>query len=68
MFQYLLVQIVELVQLIRRSGFGIKEHIRQVSFRYLLQEVFCFGVERQQALTLENIPTADAKISPRQGD
>ena len=62
------MQIVELVEFILRSGFGIAEHIGRVSFRYLLQKEFCFGVKRQQPLTLEDVPVADIKIGPRQGD
>ena len=68
LFQDFLVQIVELVEFILRSGFGIAEHIGRVSFRQLLQKVFCFGVERQQPPAFEDVPVADMKIGPRQGD
>lgn len=33
LFQYLLVQIVELMELVWRSGLGIEEHIGRVGFR-----------------------------------
>ena len=62
------MQIVELVELIRCSGFGIEEHIGRVSFRYLLQQMRRFGVKRQQPLVFEDVPVADMKIGPRQGD
>ena len=68
MFQYLLVQIVELVELIGCSGLGIEEHIGRDGFRHPLQEMSCFVIKRQQALAFEDIPVADMKIGPRQGD
>jgi len=61
------VQVVELVEPIRRSGLGVEEHIAAGS-RYLLQEMLRAAVEGQKALPLENVPAADMKIGPRQGD
>ena len=67
MFQNPLVQVVELVELIRCSGLGVEEHIA-VGFRYPFQKTLCLAVEGQQTLSLEDIPAADMKIGPRQGD
>jgi len=67
LFEYPLVQIIELVELIRRSCLGVEEHIA-VSFRYALQKMLRLAVEGQQALAFEDIPAADMKIGPRQGD
>lgn len=39
-----------------------------VGFRYPFQKIFRFSVERQQPPSLEDIPAADMKIGPRQGD
>ena len=38
------------------------------SFRYPFQKMIRPVVEGQQPLSLENVPTADMKIGPRQGD
>ena len=67
MFQNPLVQVVELVELIRCSGLGVEEHIA-VGFRYPFQKMLCLAIEGQQPLSLEDIPAADMKIGPRQGD
>ena len=67
LFQNPLVEVVELVELIRRSGLGVEEHIA-AGFRYPLQEMLRPAVEGQQALALEDVPAADMKIGPRQGD
>lgn len=67
MFQNPFVQVVELVELIWRSGLGVEEHMA-VGFRYPFQKIFRFSVERQQPPSLEDIPAADMKIGPRQGD
>jgi len=61
------VEVVELVELIRRSGLGVEEHIA-AGFRYPFQKMFRFAVEGQQPPSLEDIPAADMKIGPRQGD
>lgn len=61
------MEVVELVELIRRSGLGVEEHIA-AGFRYLLQEMLRLAVKGQQALPLEDVPAADMKIGPRQGD
>lgn len=37
-------------------------------FRYPFQKMFRFAVKGQQPPSLENIPAADMKIGPRQGD
>ena len=55
------------MELIRRSGLGVEEHIA-AGFRYLLQEMLRLAVKGQQALPLEDVPVADMKIGPRQGD
>ena len=55
------------MELIRRSGLGVEEHIA-AGFRYLFQKMLRFAVEGQQALALEDVPTTDMKIGPRQGD
>mgnify|MGYP005759145939 FL=1 len=55
------------MELIRRSGLGVEEHIA-AGFRYALQKMLRLAVEGQQAPTLENVPAADMKIGPRQGD
>ena len=55
------------MELIRRSGLGVEEHI-EAGFRYPLQEMLRLTVERQQALSLEDVPAVDMKIGPRQGD
>ena len=55
------------MELIRRSGLGVEEHIA-AGFRYLLQEMLRLAVKGQQALPLEDVPAADMKIGPRQGD
>lgn len=55
------------MELIRRSGLGVEEHIA-AGFRYALQKMLRLAVEGQQALSLEDIPAADMKIGPRQGD
>ena len=67
LFEYPLVQIIELVELIRRSGLGVEEHIA-AGFRYPFQKMLRPAVEGQQALSLEDVPAADMKIGPRQGD
>ena len=67
LFQNPLVEVVELVELIRRSGLGVEEHIA-AGFRYPFQKMLHPAVEGQQALSLEDVPTADMKIGPRQGD
>ena len=67
LFQNPLVQVVELVELIRRSGLGVEEHMA-AGFRYPLQEMLRFAAQGQQALSLENVSAADMKIGPRQGD
>ena len=61
------MQIIELVELIRYSGLGVEEDIA-IAFRYLLQNMLRPAVEGQQVPSLENIPAADMKIGPRQGD
>ena len=55
------------MELIQRSGLGVEEHIA-AGFRYALQKMLRLAVEGQQALSLEDIPAADMKIGPRQGD
>ena len=45
----------------------VEEHMA-VGFRYPFQKIFRFSVERQQPPSLEDIPAADMKIGPRQGD
>ena len=55
------------MELIRRSGLGVEEHIA-AGFRYALQKMLRLAVEGQQAPALENVPEADMKIGPRQGD
>ena len=55
------------MELIRRSGLGVEEHIA-AGFRYALQKMLRLAVEGQQAPALEDIPAADMKIGPRQGD
>ena len=55
------------MELIRRSGLGVEEHIA-AGFRYALQKMLRLAVEGQQTLALEDIPAADMKIGPRQGD
>ena len=55
LFQNPLVEVVELVELIRRSGLGVEEHIA-AGFRYLLQERLRLAVKGQQALSLEDVP------------
>ncbi len=65
---YLLVQIVELVELVGCSGFWIEKHIGRGRFRYPLQEMLRFLIERQQPPAFEDVPVADMKIGPRQGD
>ena len=55
------------MELIRHSGLGVEEHIA-AGFRYALQKMLRLAVEGQQALALENVPAADVKIGPRQGD
>lgn len=50
------------------SGPGIEEHMGRVGFRYLFQKVYRLVVEYQQALAFEDVPVADIKIGPRQGD
>ena len=67
LFQNPFVQVVELVELIRRSGLGVEEHVA-VGFRYPFQKVLRFAVEGQQPLSLEDVAAADMKIGPRQGD
>ena len=67
LLEYPLVQVVELVELIWRSGLGVEEHIA-AGFRYPSQKMFRPAVEGQQALALEDVPAADMKIGPRQGD
>ena len=55
------------MELIRRSGLGVEEYIA-ASFRYPFQKILRHAVEGQQALSLEDVPLADMKIGPRQGD
>ena len=55
------------MELIRRSGLGVEEHI-EADFRHPFQKMFRFAVEGQQALSFEDVPAADMKIGPRQGD
>ena len=55
------------MELIRRSGLGVEEHIA-ASFGYPFQKMLRFAVESQQPPSLEDIPAADMKIGPRQGD
>ena len=47
LFQYSLVEVVELVELIRRSGLGVEEHIA-AGFRYALQKMLRPAVGGQQ--------------------
>ena len=61
------MEVVELVELIRRSGLGVEEHI-EAGFRYPFQKMLRPAVEGQQPLALEDVPAADMKIGPRQGD
>ncbi len=61
------MQVVELVELIWRSSLGVEKHIA-IGFRYPFQKMFRLAVERQQALAFEDVPAADMKIGPRQGD
>ena len=68
LFEYFLVYVVELVELVRRFGFWIKKHIGRGRFRYPLQEMSSFVIERQQTLSSEDVLVADMKIGPRQGD
>ena len=56
------------MELVRRSGLGIEEHMGRVGFRYLFQKVCRLVIECQQALSFEDITIADMKIGPRQGD
>ncbi|OUQ79382.1 hypothetical protein B5E42_17695 [Flavonifractor sp. An10] len=44
LFEYPLVQIIELVELIRRSGLGVEEHIA-AGFRYPFQQMLRSAVE-----------------------
>ena len=67
LFQYPLVQVIELVELIWFSSLGVEEHIA-AGFRYAFQKMLRLTVEGQQALTLEDIPAADMKIGPLHGD
>ena len=67
LFQNPLVQIVELVEMIWRSGLGVEEHI-EAGFRYPSQKMLGSAVEGQQALSFEDVLAADMKIGPRQGD
>ena len=67
LLEYPLVQVVELVELIRRSGLGVEEYIA-AGFRYPFQKMLRPAVEGQQPLALEDVPAADMKIGPRQGD
>ena len=62
------MKVVELMKLVWRSGLSIEEHIWRVGFRYLLQKMCCLFIEYQQALTSADVPIADMKIGPRQGD
>ena len=55
------------MELVRLSGLGVEEHMA-AGFRYALQKMLRLAVEGQQALSLEDIPAADMKIGPRQGD
>ena len=55
------------MELIRHSGLGVEEHIA-AGFRYALQKMLRLAVECQQPPALEDIPAADMKIGPRQGD
>ena len=61
------MQVIELVELIWCSGLGVEEHIA-AGFRYPFQQMLRPAVEGQQALSLEDVPAADMKIGPRQGD
>ena len=56
------------MELVRRFGFGVTEHIGRVGFRHPCQEIRPFLIERKQALTSEDVLVADMKIGPRQGD
>ena len=62
------MQIVELVELVRRFGFWIEKHIGRAGFRYLLQKMCRLFIEYQQALSSEDVLVADMKTGPRQGD
>ena len=62
------MQIVELVELVRRFGFGVEEHIGRGRFRYLLKKKYRLVIEYQQAPSSEDVLVADMKIGPRQGD
>lgn len=66
LLEYPLVQVVELVELIWRSGLGVEEHI-VAGFQYAFQKMFRLTAEHQQPLALD-IPAADMVIGPRQGD
>ena len=61
LFEYPLVEVIKLVELIRRSGLGVEEHIA-AGFRYALQKMLRLAVEGQETLALEDIPAADMKI------
>ena len=48
------VEVVELVELIRRSGLGVEEHM-ETSFWYSFQKMLRPAVEHQQAPALEDV-------------
>ena len=56
------------MELVWHTGLGIEEHMRRSGFRYLFQKVYRLVIERQQALSSEDVLVVDMKIGPRQGD
>ena len=70
-FRAYLYQIPERVQFNRYelSAFlQMRSKYSKTLFRYLLQKVYRFVIERQQTLSSEDVLVADMKIGPRQGD
>ena len=61
------MEVVKLLKLIRHSKLRIGEHIA-ASFRYPFQKILSSAVEGHQALSLEDVPAANMKTGPRQGD
>lgn len=55
------------MEMIWRFGLGVEEHI-EAGFRYPSQKMLGSALEGQQALSFEDVPAADMKIGPRQGD
>lgn len=60
------MQIVELVELVGCSSLRVAEHIGRVGFGYLFQQMCRLVIEREQAVSFEDVPKADMKIGPRQ--